>query len=60
MFLFSDSTLHSPSVQRLTVSRYRHHKSGARLDAIVMGNARLVRSHDGALGSFFELDLLKK
>ena len=35
------------------------HKSGTRLDAIVIGNARFVPSLR-KLGSFFELDLLKK
>ena len=35
------------------------HKSGTRLDAIVIGNARFVPSRR-KLGSFFELDLLKK
>jgi hypothetical protein len=35
------------------------HKSGTRLDAIVIGNARFVPSRR-KLGSFFEPDLLKK
>jgi hypothetical protein len=35
------------------------HKSGSRLDAIVIGNARFVPSRR-KLGSFFEPDLLKK
>jgi hypothetical protein len=58
MFLFSDSTLHFALGSASDSLPLPQIGGSARRDRY--GNARLVPSPDGTLGSFFELDLLKK